>query len=142
MIITLKLQSPFGSFDEESKDWYRVIEIESISDLETLHYAIQDAIDFDDDHMYEFFIANSYRSSEKVRFDNENQGLWEYSIDDLFPLPKHKKLFYLFDYGDSWYFRITKSRIKPKQKEAGLTYPRVVDQSGENPEQYPDYEDY
>ena len=141
MIITLKLQSAFGSFDEESKDWYRVIEIESISDLETLHYAIQDAIDFDDDHMYEFFIANSYRSSEKVRFDNENQGLWEYSIDDLFPLPKHKKLFYLFDYGDSWYFRITKSRIKPKQKEAGVTYPRVVDQSGENPEQYPDYED-
>ena len=136
MIITLKLQGVYGSFDEESEIWYRMIEIDSGSDLETLHLAIQDAIDFDNDHLYEFFVANSIHSHEKIRFDDDNQRLWEYSIGELFPLPKHKKLFYLFDYGDSWYFRITKSRKKPKQDEAGVSYPRVVEQIGKNPEQY------
>lgn len=140
MIITLKLEGAFGSFDEESDIWYRMIEIESNSNLETLHHCIQNAVDFENDHMYEFFIANSIRSSVKKRFDDENEGLWEYSVGDLFPLPNHKKLFYLFDYGDSWYFRITKSRKKSKQKEAGLNYPRVVDEVGKNPEQYPDYD--
>ncbi len=138
--MTLKLQSAFGSFDKESEIWYRMIEIESSSDLETLHLCIQDAVDFENDHLYEFFIANSIRSTEKIRFDDENQGLWECSVGDLFPLPKHKKLFYLFDYGDSWYFRITKSRKKPMQKEAGASYPRVVESVGKNPEQYPDHE--
>lgn len=140
MIITLKLQGVFGSFDEESEIWYRMIEIESDSNLEILHLAIQDAVNFENDHLYEFFIANSYRGYEKKRFDNENQGLWEYSIGDFFPLPKHKKLFYLFDYGDSWYFRITKLRKKPLQKEAGVSYPRVVETVGKNPVQYPDHE--
>jgi hypothetical protein len=55
-------------------------------------------------------------------------------------LPKHTKLFYLFDYGDSWYFRITKTRKKIKQKESGVSYPRVVEKVGKNPEQYPDHE--
>ncbi len=140
MIITLKLQSAFGSFDEESEIWYRMIEIDSNSNLEVLHHGIQDTVDFDNDHLYEFFIANSIRGSEKRRFDDDNQGLWEYSVGDLFPLPNHKKLFYLFDYGDSWYFRITKSRKKPKQKEAGVSYPRIVEKAGKNPEQYPDYD--
>ena len=123
MIITLKLESAFGSFDKASEDWYRMIEIDSSADLETLHLCIQDAVKFDNDHLYEFFIANSVRSSEKRRFDNENQGLWEYSVGDLFPLPKHKKLFYLFDYGDSWYFRITRTRKKEKQKEGNYSGP-------------------
>ena len=140
MIITLKLEGAYGSFDKASEDWYRMIEIESKSDLEALHLCIQDAVNFDNDHLYEFFIANSVRSSDKRRFDDENQGLWEYSIGDLFPLPKHKKLFYLFDYGDSWYFRITKTRKKMKQKETGVNYPRVVEKVGKNPEQYPDHE--
>lgn len=138
--MTLKLQSTFGSFDKESEIWYRMIEIESSSDLEALHLCIQDAVDFENDHLYEFFIANSIRSTEKKRFDDDNQGLWEYSVGDLFPLPKHKKLFYLFDYGDSWYFRITKLRKKIEQKEAGVSYPRVIEKVGKNPEQYPDYE--
>ena len=140
MIITLKLESAFGSFDKASEDWYRMIELDSRSDLEALHLCIQDAVQFDNDHLYEFFIANSVRSFEKRRFDDDNQGLWDNSVGNLFPLPRHKKLFYLFDYGDSWYFRITRTRKKEKQKEAGVNYPRVVEKVGKNPEQYPDYE--
>jgi hypothetical protein len=142
MIITLKLEGAYGSLDPSSKDWYRMIEIDSSSDLETLHLCIQDAIEFENDHLYEFFIANSPQSYEKIHFDSENEGLWTYSVGDLFPLGKHKKLFYLFDYGDSWYFRITKSRKAEKEQEDGVIYPRVVEKVGENPEQYPDCEDW
>lgn len=140
MIITLKLEGAYGSIDENSEDWYRLIEIDEKANFVDLHNIIQSAVDFDDDHLYEFFIANTCRSREKLRFDDENGGLWEYTIGEIFPLPKGKKLFYLFDYGDSWYFRISKSRKKPMTKEIGVKYPRVVETVGENPEQYPDYE--
>jgi hypothetical protein len=76
MIITLKLEGAYGSFDKASEDWYRMIEIESNSDLEALHHCIQNAVNFENDHLCEFFIANSVRSSDKRRFDNDNQGPW------------------------------------------------------------------
>jgi len=60
MIITLKLESAFGSFDKASEDWYRMIELDSRSDLEALHLCIQDAVQFDNDHLYEFFIVTPW----------------------------------------------------------------------------------
>ena len=127
--------------DEESEEWYRLIEIDPESSLEDLHHCIQRAINFDDDHLYEFFVANSVGSTKKLRFDGENGGLWDYDVSDFFPLPKDKKFFYLFDYGYSWYFRIIKQRNKPTNKIAGVVYPRIVETVGENPEQYPEYEE-
>lgn len=136
MVITLKLASAYGSFDPESKEWYRLIEIEEQTDLETLHLAIQASVDFDNDHLYDFFIANNPTGSEKKLFGDENGGPADHAIGDMFPLPNHKKLFYLFDYGDSWYFRITKVRKKPKSAESGVRYPRIVEAVGKNPQQY------
>lgn len=141
MVITLKLQSAYGSFDPESKVWYRLIEIEEQADLESLHIAIQAAVDFDNDHLYEFFIANNPTGGNKERFDDESGGLLEHPIGDMFPLPNHKKLFYLFDYGDSWYFRITKVRKRPMPAESGVRYPRIVEAVGKNPQQYSTFDD-
>ncbi len=87
-------------------------------------------------NLYEFFIANSIRSKEKVRFDDENEGIWKYSIKDLYPLKKHRKIFYLFDYGSSWYFRILRTQDQPKEKEQGIEYPRLIKSIGKNPLQY------
>jgi len=112
MIITLKLQAPYIDPTEDHGPWFRTIEIESSATLEDLHLCIQDAIDFDNDHMYEFFIARTVTSREKIHYDDENNGVYTHSLDDLFPLPKNKKFFYLFDYGDSWYFR----RVQPASR--------------------------
>lgn len=128
MIITLKI--------ELNKECIRFIEIDEDATLEDLHLAIQESVNFDNDHMYEFFIANSTYSREKTRFDNENGGIWECEIKDLFPLQNHKKLFYLFDYGDRWYFRIYKTRHKPKPKDQKKKYPRVIKKIGKDPQQY------
>ena len=51
------------------------------------------------------------------------------------------KLFYLFDFGDSWLFKISKSRKKEFEPVKGIKYPRVVKEEGEKPEQYPDWDE-
>ena len=63
------------------------------------------------------------------------------TLEDVFPLEKGKKLYYLFDYGDEWLFKITKSGKKPHNPEKGVKYPAVIEKLGENPEQYPMWED-
>ena len=46
------------------------------------------------------------------------------------------KLFYWFDLGDDWIFRISK-RVKPKMEEDHIQYPRVTKEFGPKPVQYP-----
>ncbi len=60
MILTLKIQKHLGGYDEEFQDCIRIIEIDEDSDLETLHLAIQEAVDFDDDHLYAYSHENEH----------------------------------------------------------------------------------
>jgi Plasmid pRiA4b ORF-3-like protein len=138
MIWMLKIELLFGLYAKE--ECIRFIEIDSSSTLEDLHLAIQDAVDFDNDHLYEFYISRTERSRDRIRFDDENGGIYEVTLASLYPLEKRKKLFYLFDYGDNWVFQITKSRKKPTEPKKGIKYPRVVERVGKNPEQYPLYD--
>ena len=135
MILTLKVTLLSGI--HANGKWEGVIEICSSSFLEDLHLAIQDAVDFDNDHMYEFFIARTERSRERVSFNDENGELYDATIGSLYPLPDRQHLYYLFDYGDYWIFRIT--RINKAHRETGshLTYPRLTHETGKRPEQYP-----
>ena len=122
--------------------WSADIEVFSDFTLEELHYAIQWAVEFDNDHLYEFFVARTEHSKVKARYDDENGEIYNTEVGDLFPLiPKHH-LFYLFDYGDSWTFRITKSRKKPVDPVEGIEYPNIVNETGEKPLQYGPVEDY
>ena len=104
--------------------------------LEELHLAIQAAVDFDNDHLYAFFVARNDRSSSRVNYDDENGRIYHTQIANMFPLPPKNHLFYLFDYGDYWIFKIFKSRKAPHEPVDGVDYPRVVKESGEKPVQY------
>ena len=53
-------------------EWSADIEIDSTSILEQLHYAIQGAVNFDNDHMYAFYIARNDRSRDREFFDDED----------------------------------------------------------------------
>ena len=139
MIWILKIELLFGLYAKE--ECIRVIEIDASSTLEDLHLAIQEAVDFDNDHLYEFYISRTERSRDRIRFDDENGGIYDVTLESLYPLGKGKKLFYLFDYGDNWVFQITKSRKKPTEPMKGIEYPRVVERVGKNPEQYPLYDE-
>jgi hypothetical protein len=143
MIIAVKIKLLSGMY--ATGPWDGLIEIEAAASLEDLHLAIQDALEFDNDHMFYFFTARTERSRERVAFDDENGEVYEKTIASVFPLPKGHHLYYLFDFGDSWKFAISKARaaVKPVKVTAGPapTYPRLVSQAGERPVQYPSMED-
>ncbi len=138
MIWILKAELLFGAYAEE--DWEGIIEIESSSTLEDLHFALQDSLDFDNDHMYEFYVSRTNRSRKRIRYDDENGLVYGKTLEELYPLEKNNKLFYLFDYGDSWTFKITKSRKKPQKPIQGIAYPRLIEEVGAKPVQYPSWE--
>ena len=110
MIWTITIELAFGIYAKE--ECIRVIEIDPSLTLGELHLVFQDAIGFNNDHLYEFYIARTERSRAQERFDDENNGIYEMTLEDLYPLPKGRKLFYLFDYGDHWLFKISKNRKK------------------------------
>lgn len=135
MIWTLKVELLFGTYAEEK--WDGLIEIESSSTLETLHFAIIDAVHFENDHLYEFYVSRTERSRDRLRFDEESGKIYDTTLESLYPLEKGRKLYYLFDYGDHWLFRITKNRKSPQEPKTGIKYPRLLSEVGKAPEQYP-----
>ena len=139
MIWTLRIECVQGPFLEE--ECVRIIEIDSSSSLLALHNVIQEAVDFDRDHLFEFFAARHERSrrlsfGHATDFDEDAEGLADTTLAEVFPLGKHLKLYYHFDFGDDWYFEIRKVRTKAHDPEAGVVYPRVVKAVGANPPQY------
>ncbi|MFT4928313.1 MAG: hypothetical protein ACI8WB_004432, partial [Phenylobacterium sp.] len=71
----------------------------------------------------------------------EIANVFDTTIESLFPLGKHRKLFYYFDFGDSWIFRVNKVRKKPFEPQVGVTYPRLIGETGQKPVQYPDWKE-
>ncbi|NQT41022.1 MAG: hypothetical protein HQ581_26255 [Planctomycetes bacterium] len=119
-------------------EWSADIEIDPTSTLEQLHYAIQAAVEFDNDHLYAFFIARAERSRDREYFDDDDGRVYSTTLEALFPLPPKKSLFYLFDFGDEWLFKVTRSRKQPRDPREGVDYPIVVKEAGTKPEQYPE----
>jgi len=143
MIWTLTIECDSGRF--LAHECIRVIELKSDASLLDLHDAIQDAVGFDRDHLFEFFAGRHRRNRELVyadTFDSEDafDAYANISLEKVFPLPSKCRLFYHFDFGDDWYFKIKKSRKKPFEPTPGVKYPRVIERIGPNPEQYPNSE--
>lgn len=139
MIWTFEIKLLFGAYAEDG--WHGIIEIDSTSTLETLHFVIQKAVEFNNDHLYEFYISRTERSRDRVVLDDENERIYSITLENLYPLEKGRKLYYMFDYGDSWLFKITKSRKKPQEPKRGKKYPIIVGEAGKKPEQYPEWEE-
>ena len=60
-------------------------------------------------------------------------------LNEIYPLTG-AKLYYLFDFGDCWLFEIKKSK-KKKNLDQNITLPQLIESSGKNPEQYPEWEE-
>jgi hypothetical protein len=59
-------------------------------------------------------------------------------LNQIFPLPKHKKLYYWFDFGDDWIFEIRKQGKERAAAEGGGT-PLLIEAEGPKPQQYPNW---
>lgn len=115
------------------KIWRRV-KIAASATLADLHLVIQEVFDFEDDHLYSFFMTNKpwdgpgYGRIEEGRgFDAAGKKIFELGLEI------GQEFLYIFDYGTEWRFKIKTERFSDglEIKEAEL-----VDAKGESPEQY------
>lgn len=117
-----------------SKVW-RKIQLSHQHTLLELHGAIQDAFDFDDDHLYSFFMdAKKYsRNSYESPYSENGPYVDEVNIGEL-ELYEGQRILYLFDYGDSWEFNIVLEKI-----DSSIPLPlnpKIIEKKGKAPEQY------
>jgi len=150
MIWTLKIKLLSGRWVE--KDWEATIALDASSTLADLHHIIQQAVGFDNDHLYGFYVARTPWSRDRVRYNGSEQDGWydddedededdsasTTTLEGLFPLPADRRLFYLFDYGDNWIFQISRARNKPFEPEPGSEWPLLIGERGDKPPQYPE----
>ncbi|MCR5563622.1 MAG: plasmid pRiA4b ORF-3 family protein [Desulfovibrio sp.] len=151
--IRLRIELLAGAGQEFEDDYIvRVIDMRPNHTLAKLHAALFKAFDRYDDHMYEFsFGADRPYSENAVRY-----GI---PMDDDAPFPNETKLldatktslaslalnsgdvfYYLFDFGDDWWHRITVESVDIPAK-TGRRYPLLVEKHGESPDQYEEFDE-
>jgi hypothetical protein len=144
---------------KHDKRIWRRIEILGSQTLDDLHMAIQEAFNFDADHLYSFFMSGkAWDISDFEYYHLEADGgppeasmrtvlslirgskpeprlpATTVRIESLNLKPKQKFL-YLFDYGDEWHFEVEFLKEGSSEK---ARYPRITDSRGEAPQQYED----
>ena len=147
-IYNLSIKCVWGAYLNDR--FLRVVEVPSDMTLGDLHFLMLNLTGFDNDHLSTFYTANTLRGKKSwfTESDEWEEGhdtisggpLWDIPLHDVFPLPKHKKLYYWFDFGDDWKFEIRK-KGKDKTPVSGVNYPRVIQEEGPKPEQYPTFEE-
>lgn len=124
------LQVQFG------RCWRAMLEMDSSASLYDLHYAIQVAAHLDGDHRYQFYAAKTQRGRPDGVFGDLNT-----TLADVFPLPEGHRLYYMFDFGNSWFFSIRRTSAEPRVPLSARQYPHFLVIAGHMPQQYPDGED-
>lgn len=119
-----------------SKTLWRKIKMSGKHTLGDLHDAIQGAFNFDNDHLYAFYIGGNRRTGKPVYCKEVREGgkaAEETTIQEL-GLFVGQKLVYLFDFGDCWEFRVELMGIE-KEMPLPLT-PMIFETKGKSPHQY------
>lgn len=127
----------------------RTIQIRGDQTLEDLHYAIFDAFERFDEHMYEFQFGTRPMDPKGPRYvlplaledygmtdDLSFAGTVDETTLDALQLKVRRSFGYWFDFGDDWWHQIDVAAIDdtvPKGK-----FPKVVKRVGKSPPQYPE----
>ena len=114
--------------------WYRIA-IPADLTLDTLASAILDAVEFDNDHLYQFSYKNRCGALDRVHHPYMEEGPWtsEVLVGDL-PLEIEQTMTFLFDFGDKWEFEVALDQIDP---DMAVEKQVLLEIHGEPPEQYP-----
>jgi hypothetical protein len=137
------LQGPVEEdFIEKNPRVARTIQVRGDQTLATLHEAIFDAFDREEEHMYEFQLGKKPMDRKGLRyrvvlddgfdfeFDDEAEmgDVAETTLDAVNLRPR-QKLFYWFDFGDDWWHTITVKAIESPVPPGD--YPRVTERIGD-----------
>jgi hypothetical protein len=129
----------------------RAIEIRSTQTLEDLHFAIFDAFDRYDEHMYEFNLGTKPRDHKgpcfvmpeiwdtEGAFDDRMLNSVDRATIDSLGLKVRGRFFYWFDFGDDWWHKITVKAINDDAPPG--RFPKVVGRVGKSPPQYIGFDD-
>jgi hypothetical protein len=120
--------------------------------LADLHLALQDAFEWDNEHLYAFWLdgrfwsldAVEYSHPQHAREQNPQGKFWEIPetksaeerLDSL-DLEAGQKIAYVFDFGDEWRVELTVADITA---DDGGKYPALLESIGKAPPQYIDDE--
>ncbi len=132
-------------FVEENEVILRRIEIRGNQTLENLHFAIFEAFNREEEHLYEYQIGgngpndpNAARYSTPDPFENSHElKSINYATDttiDSLNLKTDDVFGYWFDFGDDWWHQINVASIQSKKSNGN--YPKVIDRIGESPPQH------
>ncbi|MBI5031242.1 MAG: SEC-C domain-containing protein [Chloroflexi bacterium] len=119
--------------------WF-IVETSSKHSLDDLHDAIIDVADFDDDHLHAFFLSGRAWDKETEYGHGEARYSSAISIGKL-QLRMKQRFLYLFDFGDQHEFDVQLIETRPEPPRETRTRPRVLEQHGKLPPQYPDWDD-
>lgn len=116
-----------------NKSW-RTIQLSSKHTLLDLHNYIQRAFEFNDDHLYAFYMDKKKYSKHCYNSPMDNQGpfVQETKIGTL-KLYEGRTFLYLFDFGDEWEFDIEVLEILEGNEDVPA---KICEIKGEAPEQY------
>lgn len=128
------LEGPYRFVIEAPVEW-------ALGDLAS---HILEMVDFEGDHLAEFYLANGPHGRKTWLTPNgewaaDDAGVMDIRLSAIFPLPKNKMLYYFYDFGASWRFQITK-RGKETRRQPGFEYPRIVSETGLKPKEFGDDE--
>jgi hypothetical protein len=118
--------------------WRKVV-LSGKHTMNTLHDMILDAFDFDDDHLYSFFMDGVKWSTDCITspYDNDGQPVaTEIQIGEI-GLEQGQRFLYLFDYGDEWTFVVEVENIQ--ELDSVPFKPYLMEGKGKAPAQYPEY---
>ena len=98
----------------------------------------QGTYNWDNDHLYSFFIDNKFRKSKEEYSSNPfGEGDTGIKIKELC-LRRSRKFGYLFDYSDSHEFEVTVMSVKPSEETKHVA---KFERFGTPPEQYEFWDD-
>ncbi|MBV6506260.1 MAG: hypothetical protein ILNGONEN_01833 [Syntrophorhabdaceae bacterium] len=150
-LYTLTVYLTAGPMPEEfaEQEVSRTIQIKGRQTLQDLHYAIFDAFDRRDEHLYEFNLGRGPYDRDKIYSlrmvpdDSDNSEkpagfVNDTTIDDL-KLTVGRAFGYAFDFGDDWQHQINVEAISPAPARG--KFPRVTKRVRDSPPQYPDGDD-
>ena len=139
------------SFAKKNKVISRTIQIRRDQTLEDLHYAIFDAFNREEQHMFEFQLDGKGPMDPKARryvlhadmtdlvSDRKPAGDVHRTTIESLGLKVGEAFGYWFDFGDDWWHQINVIAIDEKAGRG--KFPKVTRRTGESPPQYVDWDE-
>jgi hypothetical protein len=120
----------------------RTVAVRGNQTLVDLHSVLQTAFEWDDDHLYSFWLSGRFWDHDGSEYSppgwcERGQRSARTRLERL-GLVVGRKIAYVFDFGDEWRLHLTLTKVEPAD---GGMYPRILASRGEAPPQYPDYDE-